>query len=424
MANADIYVTTEDVQLAHASSNALPRDLTDSRRGWLVVAAAFIGLLLSMGVLVPFSFGILATAMAEDLGFSPTQLSSIFMIFSLSVVLAGPLWGALTDRFGGRLITMISSMLLAGLFCMLTIVPNNVAFAYAAFSAIGLLASGTLPASYATVVVGWFDKRRGLALGATMMGVGAGAAVVPPLSAVLLADFGWRNTFLLYGLAIALVCVPIMMVFFRPNPAAALAREPSENLPRLELIRAASKVRTTWILAFFALLMGVILIGSVTSFVPMLQAQGMTRAQAAGYQSVLGISLIVGRIVVGGLIDRIFAPRVMLAVLCITTGGFVSMHYANTPAAYVLSAAGIGLAIGAEMDFLGFLVSRYYPRAAFATLFAVLFAIHSLGAAFGPLLIGWLAATLGSYQPGLLILAALTLLLALSTLLLPRYAQR
>jgi MFS family permease len=424
MANIEPYCAVEDVKPKLSSSRTLTGDLTDSRHGWAVVAAAFLGLFFSMGVLVVYSFGVLAAAMAEDLRFSATQLSSAFMAFSLSTVLAGPFWGVLTDRLGGRLITIISSMLLAGLLCTLTVLPNKAAFVYVVFAAIGLLASGTLPAPYASVVVAWFDKRRGLALGVTMMGVGAGAAIVPPLSAVLLADIGWRNTFLVYALAIVLVCVPIMLAFLKPHPSVVTERGKSENVSRLELIKSAAKVPTTWILAFFALLTGAILVASVTSFVPMLQAQGLTRTQAASYQSVLGASLIAGRVIIGGLIDRIFAPRVMMAVLCITTLGFLVMYRATSPAAYVLSAAGVGLAIGAEIDFVGFLVSRYYARAAFGTLFAFLFSAYTLGASFGPLLISWLAATFGSYQPGLLVQAILTVLLALSTLLLPRYGQR
>src|SRR5579872_2427367 len=108
MANTDSAVAGDRRLTASRSSLS---DLTDSRRGWLVVAAAFIGLLFSMGTLLVYSFGILALAMAEDLGFSRTQLSSIFLVFSLACVLAGPVWGALTDRFGGRAVTMSSSLL-------------------------------------------------------------------------------------------------------------------------------------------------------------------------------------------------------------------------------------------------------------------------------------------------------------------------
>jgi MFS family permease len=424
MTNTESYVVSKDLPPTAAVANALPHDLTDSRRGWFVVSAAFLGMFLSMGVLVVYTFGILAKAMAEDLGLSIIQLSAVFMVFSLAVVVAGPFWGALTDRYGGRSITIISSLFLAILFCMLTVLPRNVAFVYAAFVAIGLLASGTLPVSYASVVVGWFDKRRGLALGVTMMGVGAGAAAMPPVSALLLARFGWRNTFLIFGLLIVLVCVPMMIAFLKPNPLVVTpTRATSEKLPRLDLLKTAANTHTTWVLGVFALLTGAILVAGVTSFASMLEARGMTRVQAASYQSILGISLIAGRVVIGGLIDRIFAPRVMMAVLCVTALGFVAMYHASAPAAYALSAAGIGLAIGAEMDFVAFLVSRYYAKAAFGTLFAFLFAAYALGASFGPFLFGWLAATVGSYQPGLLVLAVLTALLMLSTLLLPRYGR-
>jgi len=422
MANTESILAAEDGRLMPARLS--PSDLTDSRRGWAVVAAAFIGLLFSMGVLIVYSFGILATAMAEDLGFSRTQLSSVFVVFSLACVIAGPGWGGLTDRFGGRAITLISSVLLAALFCALTVLPHDALFVYGTYAAIGFLASGTLPASYASVVVGWFDKRRGLALGLTMMGVGAGAALVPPLSAFLLAAVGWRNTFLIFGLVIMLFCVPIMIAFLKPNPTLVPAPAAREKTARRELLALAAKVPTTWVLAFFALLTGGILTAIATSFVPMLQAEGIPRAQAAAYQSVLGLSLILGRIIIGGLIDRIFAPRVMMGVLCITILGFLAMNRAATPSAYILSAAGVGLAIGAEMDFLAFLVSRYYARAAFGTLFALLFSCYALGASFGPLLLAWLSTTLGGYRPGLLVLAGLTVVLALSTFLLPRYEKR
>jgi MFS family permease len=417
-------IASIDLATINGAPTAIAADLMDSPRGWIVTAVAFLGMFLSMGVLVVYSFGVLATAMAEDLGISFSQLTTIFMVYSLSVVVACPVWGVLVDRFGGRKITIISSLMLAGLFCLLTVLPRNVTYVYMAFIAIGLFASGTLPAPYASIVVGWFDKRRGLALGVTMMGIGVGAAAIPPLSAILLAHFGWRNTFLLYAFLIVFVCVPMMVAFLKPHPAAVSARVASLNEPRLNLLKQAATMPTTWMLAIFALLTGIIMVGSVTTFVPMLQAQGMTRSQAAGYQSIVGISLILGRIIVGGLIDRIFAPRVMMAVLAITSLGYFSMYSANSPAAYALSAAGIGLAIGAEMDFLAFLVSRYYAKPAFGTLFGFFFAMYALGAAFGPLTVGWLAATYGSYQPGLLVLGVATVVLMLSMLLLPRYDQR
>jgi MFS family permease len=424
MANTKCYVVSKDLPPTLAAANPLPHDLTDSRRGWLVVSVAFLGLFLSMGVLVVYTFGVLAKAMAEDLGLSITELSAVFMVFSLAVVVAGPFWGALTDRYGGRSITIISSVFLAALFSMLTVLPGNVAFVYAAFIAIGLLGSGTLPVSYASIVVGWFDKRRGLALGVTMMGVGAGAAAMPPFSALLLTQLGWRNTFLVFGLLITLVSVPMMIAFLRPNPVpVAPSGGTSQKVPRLDLLKAAATSYPTWVLAVFALLTGAILVAGVTNFVPMLEARGMTRVQAASYQSILGMSLIAGRVVIGGLIDRIFAPYVMMGVLCVTALGFVAMYGASSPAAYALSAAGIGSAIGAEMDFVAFLVSRYYAKAAFATLFALIFAAYALGASLGPFLFGWLTATVGSYQPGLLVLAVLTVLLLLSTTLLPRYGK-
>jgi len=131
--------------------------------------------------------------------------------------------------------------------------------------------------------------------------------------------------------------------------------------------------------------------------------------------------MLLGRVVIGGLIDRFFAPRVMAAVLCCTMAGFQFLQHGSSPAPYLLAALGIGMALGAEMDFLGYLVSRYYVRQAFATVFGLLFAVYSLGASFGPLLIGWLEMSPGGYGRALSVLTLLTLLLIFSLAALPRY---
>src|SRR5205823_4824219 len=145
-------------------------------------------------------------------------------------------------------------------------------------------------------------------------------------------------------------------------------------------LAAALTQSRTWTLVVFAFMTGGILVASLTSFVPLLQSRGETLVQAAQYQSVIGASLIAGRLIGGGVLDRVFAPRVITVVLLVTSTGFFVLQQANSPAAYLIAAVGIGMAVGTEIDFLAFIVSRYYERAAFTTIFALFFAIYSLGA--------------------------------------------
>jgi predicted MFS family arabinose efflux permease len=380
-------------------------------------------MLLGVGTLVVYSFGVLTSSMAADFGWSGVQRGTLFVAFSIFSTVGGPLWGAIADRVGARRVVIISSVLLMACFAALAAIPNNPVVAHAVFAAIGLLGSGTLPPTYANLVVGWFERRRGLALGIAMVGVGVGAALLPAIAARIASLHGWRELCLAYSLMILLITLPTAVIFLRAHPEQRTHKDVARRAIRSDVMTALRQ-HHTWVLAVFAFVTGVILVGSVTTFVPLLQSRGQTLVHAAQYQSILGVSMIAGRLIGGASLDRIFAPRVMTAILIFTAAGFLVLNAADSPFAYALAAMGIGLAIGTEIDFLAFIVSRYHDRAAFTTLFALLFAIYSLGATSGSALVAWLLQTSGGYGFGLLIFSALSFALALLMCLLPRYEVR
>jgi MFS family permease len=395
----------------------------DSWKGWTVAGASFIGLLFSVGVLVVYSFGVLSSSMAQSFGWSNLQRSVLFVSFSLSSTIAGPIWGMVADRVGPRKVVIISSILLAACFCGLAAIPNNLLVAHLMFALIGLLGSGTLPPMYASLVVGWFNRFRGLALGTAMVGVGIGAAVLPPIAAKIITVWGWRETCIAYGMAVLLFSLPCAIVFLRSYSEQSTTSKSDDRSNRVTFAAVSSQYQT-WILAIFAVVTGAILVACVTNFVPLLQSRGETLTSAAKYQAILGISLVAGRFIGGALLDRVFAPRVVTVILITTALGLLLLAQASTPTAYTLAAIGIGLSIGIEIDFLGYIVSRYYDRASFTTIFASFFALYSIGATAGPPLFSWVMQVAGSYVPGLLGSSALMFVLGMSLFMLPRYEPK
>jgi len=395
----------------------------DSSRGWAVVAGAFIALLFSVGVLIVYSFGVLSTAIVTEFGWTNIQRSTLFVAFSICSVIAGPVWGAVADRAGARRVAIVSAVLLMLCFLALSGLPNNLVIAHAAFAAIGLFGAGTLPPTYACLVVGWFDRHRGLALGLTMIGVGAGATALPPIAAMIVTSYGWRELCIAYSLMVLIISIPCAVLLLRAHPEQTMQQKKAGQ-PVMVTVKSAARQYRTWALGIFALITGCILVASVTNFVPLLQSRGETLVDAAKYQSIMGLSLIAGRLVGGALLDRIFAPRVVTAILLVTALGFFILNQANSSMAYVLAAVGIGLAIGLEIDFLAFIASRYYDRAAFTTIFALFFAVYSLGATAGPPLFAWFLQTTGGYSFGLLTSSVLMLILSLTMFTLPRYEAR
>lgn len=394
----------------------------DSWRGWPVAAAAFVGLLLNVGVLVVYSFGVLTSAMASEFGWTPVQRSSLFVSFSLSATVAGLLWATLADKIGARKTVVASNVMLALSFASLAGLQGDLLSAHLVFATIGLVGAGTLPPTYASFVVGWFDRRRGLALGIAMVGVGAGAALLPPIAGLIVSLHGWRATCMSFGGALVVLALPACLLFLHPHPDRTAPR--SGDHARMGLIvKAAFREVRTWILVLFAFLSGAILVAGVTNLVPLLQARGETLQRAAQYQACVGIALVLGRLTAGWLFDRFFAPRVATAILLVTAAGFLVLHEAGSAGAYIVATIGIGLAIGMEVDFLGFVASRYFDKSAFTTLFGLLFASYSLGATIGPPLFATLVHTSGGYALPLQTCAGLMLLLSLTMFALPHYPQ-
>jgi MFS family permease len=134
---------------------------------------------------------------------------------TLSVAVSMPLIGHLVDRQGPTGIASPSLMLAAAAFASLSVLTANLWHLYAVYVVIGLAFAGTSPVVYSRVVSGWFDRRRGMALGAVIASAGVGAIVHPPVMQALIRAAGWRVACLVYGLVIVAVGVPAVARFVR-----------------------------------------------------------------------------------------------------------------------------------------------------------------------------------------------------------------
>jgi MFS family permease len=355
-------------------------NVVDSGAGWRVVAGCFVGLLFSVGTVVVYSFGLVAPAIADERGWTVREIGGALGAFSLATVIAAPIYGRLIDRQGERRVIFMSAVALALTLMALAWLPLSLWQTYAAFALLGLAGGGTLPSGFARIVVGWFQRRRGLALGTAMTGVGVGAALMPLLLSPVIADYGWRSGLMVLSAGILIVALPVMWALLRPGPLTTGAALQGTGDALGGFLRTPAFI----ILAVFALLSGALLIAAIGNFVPLLTERGVASADAARFQALVGVSVIVARLVIGHAFDRLSAPLVM-AVVFATTGVTLSSltQFDGTPF-YVAAAIGIGIAVGAEMDVLAFLVGRYFPPTHFARLFGLLFAAYSLGGFLGP----------------------------------------
>ena len=173
----------------------------ESRRGWQTVAGTFLILLMGFGS--AYSFGTLFTPLQDEFGASRAAVSVAFSAAILLPFSVGPLSGALADRVGPRLLvaggTTMVGLGLIGASAARELWHVQVAFAVGIGGGVGL---AYVPAVGA--VQKWFDRRRGLASGIAVSGIGVGTLLVPPLAAAVIAELDWRPALLLVGTVVAI----------------------------------------------------------------------------------------------------------------------------------------------------------------------------------------------------------------------------
>jgi cyanate permease len=104
------------------------------------------------------------------------------------------------------------------------------------------------------------------------------------------------------------------------------------------------------------------------------------------------------------LLDRFFAPLIVVVFLSLQAVGAFGLLVGVDGSAAIVAIMMIGLGIGAEMDFMSYLVSRYFGLKAFSRLYGLTYAAITVGVSIGPIVMGYSQQLSGNYQFGLQVL--------------------
>src|SRR5215813_405526 len=386
--------------------------------GLAVAPLASRRLLMLVTATVGFAINFWAWALLSPLApqFKDTlQLSSFEQALLVAVpVVVGALGripiGALTDRFGGRVMFPLVSLA--------TIVPVLYLGLSGHASLAGLLAGGfflgiggTSFAVGVPFVSAWFPpRRRGLAIG--VFGMGMGGTAISALTTVKLATaHGTATPFVLTAAVLAGYAV-LAPVVLRDAPGRAV---PAGSLA--ERLAATVRLRVTWqAAALYAVVFGGYVAFSVYLPAYLKTAYGLTQADAANRMAGFVLLAVLMRPVGGWLSDRLSPPRVLAATLIAVGAGAAVQAF--TPSlvplgtiAFLAMAAALGAGAGATFA----LVALLAPADMVGSVTGVVGAAGGLGGFVPPLVMGFVYGQYGSYAAGLValtVVAAATLLLA------------
>jgi len=372
--------------------------------GWVVVAASAVGLFFGAFPIVVFSFGVFYPAFVRDFH---TGRAAIALAFTLHNTI-GPIcavWiGVMADRFGPRRIILPGLTALGVILLSAQAIGAEIWQLYIFYIALGAVSCATTAVPYSLAVSGWFDRRRGFALGMMMGGLGMGAIVVPPIAQWLILHYGWRSTFAIAGWASLIIGIPTVAIFLRDKSGgrqrktlSALSPSEGSELPWNEV----------WVSSRFWIMIAVVMASSASVHacfihLPQIVAHGgRTATGTAIITSVLGSAMLIGRVGTGYFLDRYFGPYV---TSCLFFGGAVGIALLLIGAAnssVYIAVFLVGLAFGAEMDVMAFLLGRYFGLKNLGKAFGITFAAFVLAGGLGPLIMGFVFDTTGSYNMAL-----------------------
>jgi cyanate permease len=267
-----------------------------------------------------------------------------------------------------------------------------------------------------------------------MFGLGSGAIIIPSLTQRLITILGWRGAYASIGLLVVVVSVPVVGLFLKETPEKMGLLPDGEITAHSTATGQRSSEGAAWydawhdpafwimISAFF--LVGASVHGCVVHLAPMLTDRGITAERAALASSLLGGALLIGRVGSGYSLDRFFAPRVAMFFFGGAALGMVLLWSGAAGGTAYLAAFLVGLGMGAEVDIIAYLASRYFGLRAFGEIYGYAFASYALAGALGPWLMGLGFNRTGSYRAVLAGFLVATLLATVAMLRLGPYRYR
>jgi MFS family permease len=378
------------------------------------------------------SFGILLTLFSS---FGQTFLISLFVphlltAFTLDTAQFGAIYGGVTllsalcipavgrllDRVSLRPFSLAVGTLLV-LACLLAAAAPNIAVLAIALFGLRLTGQGLLTLTSSTTMARVFVQGRGRALSLAALGYPLGEALLPLGTVLLISGFGWRLSWGLIGLAIALVLLPATYLLLRTVPEHGAAASHAELSARPFSLLGDGRFH---LLVAANLFLPMVLTALFLYQVPLAEAKGWTVQTMATAFVGFAVARLGGSLLIGPCIDRWGALRLfpfMLAPVCV---GLLLLGVGSAPGTAFFYLAMAGLSQGVAFPMMTALLAEVYGVASLGATKGLVSTFSIFATAVGPVLLGWLLKAGVPFSTIVPACAALALLLIGTSLLVRR----
>ncbi|MFN0074489.1 MAG: MFS transporter [Chloroflexota bacterium] len=391
---------------------------TAGRYRWVILGAFFVTQALCYTTW--YCFPVVLVKLLDEFGWSRASTSATLSIFIITTGLVGPIIGSWTDRFGAKLVVTGGALVMGvGLLGASQATEQwHLYLCYGIFCGLGMSATGWVPS--VTALLRWFPTTIGTASGIVSAGIGVGILVLVPSLQRLMETAGWRGAFLVLGIVILAIVVPVNLLLQRDGPHSATRTSSSKHIGD-DLILDHEWVNRRWTVGtatrtfrFWALFIQQTA-GSLTiQLIIVHQAaflvdRGYDLAIGALVAGIIGLSSIGAKLTWGPLSDRFGREPVFTIASSLMPLALIPLWSSNPENGILLPVTfalvmGAGYAVGATLN--PALAADIFKGPNFGAIFGTLGVSVAIGGSLGPWLAGLVFDATGSYASAFLVAAA------------------
>jgi len=381
-----------------------------------IVTAAFFSLLAIVGFALyglPFFYDFFV----KEFGWSRAVVTSGNALGKLIVApLFGFLAGWLIDRYGPKRMMLAGSLMAGSALIGLSLMNSLGAFyLFYVLNALGYVFGGPLPCQ--VLISRGFTKNRGKAMGIAYLGIGTGGALVPLISAGLESNLGWHMALAYLGLLIVLVSFPLPFFLREPKSNIEPRRSEKEYAPIKVILRS----RSFYLLAIGSMC-SIGAVGGVNQHLKLyLRDLDFTQSHAAQIMSLVLLSSLAGRVLMGMLADVIHRKYVMIIIYLIVGSSIPLLLLPDFPGGLYIFAVLFGIGLGGDYMIIPLMAADLFGVKTLGRVMGIILVADGIAESVSPMLVGALYnEALKSYMTGFLLLIGVAVAGAVIVSFLPK----
>jgi len=369
--------------------------------GYIIVICAFVGMFAIYSI--PLSYGIFFKPIATELAWNRTIISGAFALSRVVGGIAQVAMGWLTDRMGPRIVLIICGFL-CGVGSLLLFRMHAVWELYFFIGVI--IGSGTsIFAPMVSTVAKWFVRRRTLMTGIVISAVGVATVVGPPIANLLIILYGWRLAYLVMGVIVAVVVI-VAAQFMRRDSQQTGQVDPGTGYNAAGRLKAQNNDYSLseaiytgqfWTFFIMSICYALCYMAVIVHLAPHMTDLGISSTTSANVLAAIGISSVVGLVIMGNIGDKIGNKKTIIIGYVILSSAMFLLLFVKETALFYLTAILFGIGYAGIASQRPPMIATMFGVKSHGVIFGVIDNSFMIGAAMGPIFAGYIFDATGGY---------------------------